>query len=75
MFRIVPVSWVNLGFAGDCRQNLKTNFAQVPEQSEFTYSAYLVAAGHLYLPGRRTTEAHYASCPQGVLSSSLFRVP
>jgi len=42
------VSWVNLGYiAGDRRQNLKPKFAQVPEQSEFAYSAYLVAAGHL----------------------------
>jgi len=30
--------------AGDRRQNSKPKFAQVPEQSEFTYSAYLVAA-------------------------------
>jgi len=42
------VSWVNLGnIAGDRRQNLKPKFAQVPEQSECTYSAYLAAAGHL----------------------------
>jgi len=42
------VSWVNIGYiAGDRHQNLKPKFAQVPEQSEFTYSAYLVAAGHL----------------------------
>jgi len=42
------VSWVNLGYiAGDRRQNLKPKLAQVPEQSGFTYSAYLVAAGHL----------------------------
>jgi len=41
------VSWVNLGYiAGDRRQNLKPKVAQVPEQREFTYSAYLVAAGH-----------------------------
>jgi len=45
LFRI---SWVNLGYiAGHRRQNLKPKFAQVPEQSGFTYSAYLVAAGHL----------------------------
>jgi len=31
---------INLGLiAGDRRQNLETQFAQVPEQSEFTYSA------------------------------------
>ena len=42
------VSWVHLGYiAGDRRQNLKPKFAQVPEQSEFTYSVHLVAAGHL----------------------------
>jgi len=42
------VAWVNLGYiAGDRRQNLKPKFAQVLEQSEFTYSAYSVAAGHL----------------------------
>jgi len=47
-FRIVPVSWVHLGYiAGDRRQNLEPKFTQVPEQSEFTYSVYLVAAGHL----------------------------
>ena len=41
-------SWVNLEcIAGDRRQNLKPKFTQVPEQSEFTYSAHLVAAGHL----------------------------
>ena len=28
-------------------QNLKPNFAQVPEQSDFTYGVYLVAAEHL----------------------------
>jgi len=32
-------------FAGDRHQNLKTSFAQAPEQSEFTYSAHLLAAG------------------------------
>jgi len=42
------VSWVNLGcIAGDRRQNLKTKFAHAHEQSEFTDSAYLVAAGHV----------------------------
>jgi len=42
------VSWVNLGYiAGDRRQNLKPKFAQVPEQSDFTYGVYLVAAEHL----------------------------
>ena len=46
--RIVPVSWVNLVYiAGDRRQNLKTTFAQLPEQSKFTYSVYLEAAGHV----------------------------
>jgi len=40
MFRVL---WVNQGYiAGDRRQHLKPNFAQVPEQSEFTHSA-----GHL----------------------------
>jgi len=44
-------SWVNLGYiAGDRRQNLNPKFAQVPEQIAFSYSAYLVAAGHLELP-------------------------
>ena len=42
------VSWVNLGYiAGDRRQNLKPKFAEVPEQSDFTYGVYLVAAEHL----------------------------
>ena len=36
----------NLGYiVCDRRQNLNPKFAQVAEQSEFTYSAYLVAAG------------------------------
>jgi len=48
MFRIVPVAWVNLGcIAGDRRQYLKTTLAQVPEQSELTYSVHLIASGHL----------------------------
>jgi len=39
---------LNLGYiAGDRRQNLKPKFAQVPEQSDFTYGVYLVAAEHL----------------------------
>ena len=47
-FRVVPVAWVNLGnIAGDRSQNLKTTFAHVHEQSEFTYDAYFIAAGHL----------------------------
>jgi len=42
------VSWVNLEWiAGDRRQNLKPEIAQVPEQSDFTYGVYLVAAEHL----------------------------
>ena len=45
---LFSVSWVNLGYiAGDRRQNLKPKFAQVPEQSDFTYGVYLVAAEHL----------------------------
>ena len=40
------------GFMGKSRinscQNLKRNFAQVPQQSEFTQSGYLVTAEHLY---------------------------
>jgi len=39
------------GFMGEsrinCCQNLKLNFSQVPEQSDFTYGVYLVAAEHL----------------------------
>jgi len=31
----------------NCCQNLKPNFAQVPEQNDFTYGVYLVAAEHL----------------------------
>jgi len=31
-------------------QNLRPNFAQAPEQSDFTYGVYLVAAGHLKYP-------------------------
>ena len=46
--KLFRVAWVNLGYiAGDRRQNLNPKFAQVPEQSEFTYNAYLVAAGRL----------------------------
>jgi len=42
------VSWVHLGYtASDRRHNLKPKFAQVPEQSDFTYGVYLVAAEHL----------------------------
>jgi len=42
------VSWVNLEYiAGDRRQNLKPKFAQVSEQSDFTYGVYLVAAEHV----------------------------
>jgi len=38
---LVQDSWVNLGYiAGDRRQNLKTKFAQVLEQSEYTFCAY-----------------------------------
>jgi len=45
---LVRVAWVNLGHTpGDRHQNLKPKFAQVPEQIEFSYIAYLVAAGHL----------------------------
>ena len=48
------VAWVHLGYiAGDRRQNLNSKLAQVPEQSEFTYSAYFVAAGHLEPGGGR----------------------
>ena len=43
--RIVPDSWVNRGYIAV--KNLKPNFAQVPEQSEFTESGYLVAAEEL----------------------------
>jgi len=47
LFRIVPGFMANLGYiAGDRRQNLKPKFAQVPEQSDFTYGVYLVAAEH-----------------------------
>jgi len=39
------------GFMGKSRihrrQNLKPNFAQVPEQNKFTYGSYLVAAKHI----------------------------
>jgi len=39
------------GFMGtsriNCCQNLKLNFTQVPEQSDFTGGVYLVAAEHL----------------------------
>jgi len=39
---------VILGYIpGDRRQNLKPKLAHVHEQSEFTYSVYLVAVGHL----------------------------
>jgi len=45
---MVPVSCVNLRqIAGDRRPNPKSKLAQVLEQIEFTYSAYLAAAGHL----------------------------
>jgi len=43
MFRIVPVSRVNLRYiADDRRQNLNTKFAHAHKHSEFTYSAYEV---------------------------------
>jgi len=46
--KLFRVSWAHLGYiAGDLRQNLQPKFAPVLEQSEFSYSAYLVAAGHL----------------------------
>jgi len=45
LFRVV---WGKLGHvSGDRRQNLKTKFAHTHEESEFIYSAYLVATGHL----------------------------
>ena len=45
---LIRVSCVNIGhIAGGRRQNLKSKRAQVPQQSGFTYSTYLVAAGHL----------------------------
>jgi len=45
------VSWVNLGYiVGDRRQNLKPKFAQVPQQSEFTYSVYSGAQGTFNMP-------------------------
>jgi len=48
LFRIVPGSWINLGYiAGDRRHNLKPKLAQVPAQSELNHSGYLVAAKHL----------------------------
>ena len=31
----------------NCCQNMKPKFAQVPEQSEFTYGVYLVSAEYL----------------------------
>jgi len=34
-------------FLSSKRRNSWSKLAQVPEQSEFTYGAYLVAAGHL----------------------------
>jgi len=44
---LLRVLWVNLGYiAGDRRQNLKPKFAQVPEQSDFTYGVYFVTAEH-----------------------------
>jgi len=49
------VPWVNLGYiAGDRRQNLKPSIAQVPEQSEFTDNAYLVAQSILKVPNSPT---------------------
>jgi len=43
------VPWVNIGFiAGYRHQSVETKLAHVHEQSEFTYIAYLVAAGHLF---------------------------
>jgi len=35
---------------GNRRQNLKPKFAQVPEQSDFTFGVYLVVAEHLKPP-------------------------
>ena len=45
LFRIVP-GFMGISFCGR-RQNVRMILAQVPEQSKFTYSAYLVAARHL----------------------------
>jgi len=43
------VSWVNRWRSpSEVQQNVTTKFAHVHEQREFTYGAYLVAAGHLY---------------------------
>ena len=45
LFRMVPGFMGKLGsIAGDRRQNVNPKFAQVPEQSELTYSVDLVAA-------------------------------
>jgi len=64
------VAWVNRGYiAADRRQNLKPNFAQVPEQSQFTYSAYLVAAGHLSEKLRR------ACVNPAVIGGGALKIP
>jgi len=44
-FRIIPVLRVYI--TDDCRQNMKPKLAQVPEQLEIIWNAYLVAARHL----------------------------
>jgi len=42
------VSWVNFWWSlSEAQQNVTTKLAQVHEQSEFTYGAYLVVAEHL----------------------------
>ena len=42
------ISWVHRGRSpSKVQQNVATKLAHIQEQSEFTYGAYLVAAGHL----------------------------
>jgi len=47
-YEFFRISWVNRWWSpSEVQQNVTTKLAHVHEQSEFTYGAYLVAAGHL----------------------------
>jgi len=63
------VAWVHRWWSPEVQQNVKKELAHVHEQSEFTYGAYLVAAGHLYsIANYAQLSSHVAFCLQLVLS-------
>jgi len=55
-------------------QNLKPNFAQVPEQSDFTYGVYLVAAEHLQRWPARPSNSQDVSHIQRALMTLVLRL-